>query len=94
MLRVGGLAGLERDPVFTNFLERRARILGHLDTTRVQVDAWIDAHLTAPASITELAQLEGLLAERRNLLDELLKLDDSLLDHLVVLLGNGRKDGG
>ena len=85
---------MESDPVFTRFVERRQRILGHLDTTRVQVDSWIEAHKSQAASISDLAQLEGLLAERRNMLDELLKLDDSLLDHLVVLLGrDGRKAG-
>ena len=80
---------METDPVFTRFIERRERILGHLDTTRVQFDAWIEAHKAQAASISDLAQLEGLLAERRNMLDELLKLDDSLLDHLVILLGRG-----
>jgi hypothetical protein len=58
-----------------------------LDSSRVQVDEWIDAHKEQRASVTELAQLEGLLAERRSLLDELLRLDDSLLERLVVLLG-------
>ena len=57
-----------------------------LDTLRAGLDDWIAAHKTQPASVTELAHLEGLLAERGNLLGELLKLDDSLLEHLVVLL--------
>jgi len=82
---------LESDPVFTRFVERRARILDRLDTTRVQFDDWIATHKTLPANVTHLAQLEGLLAERRNMLDDLLKLDDSLLDHLVVLLGRGKR---
>jgi hypothetical protein len=61
----------------------------HLDSSRTVLDNWIDAHRKQQASITDLAQLEGLLAERRNMLDELAKLDDSLLEHLVVLLGRG-----
>jgi hypothetical protein len=80
---------LDSDPVFKNFVERRARVLRHLDSTRTQFDAWLEAHRAEAASVAHLAQLEGLLAERRNLLDELLKLDDSLLDHLVILLGKG-----
>jgi len=79
--------GLEEDAVFSRFAERRARLMERLDSSRTHVDAWIEAHRNAKATISELAQLEGLLAERRNMLDELVKLDDSLLDHLVVLLG-------
>jgi len=79
--------------VFSRFIERRARLMEHLDSSRVQFDAWIDAHKGQPASISDLAQFEGLLGERRNLLDELLKLDDSLMDHLVVLLGREAGDG-
>ena len=81
---------MEADPVFTRFVERRARLLDRLDTTRVQFDAWIDTHKVLSANVADLAQLEGLLAERRNTLDDLLKLDDSLLDHLVVLLGKSK----
>ena len=78
---------MQDDAVFSRFTERRARLMDHLDSSRVKVDQWIDTHKSERASITQLAQLEGLLAERRNMLDELLKLDDSLLEHLVVLLG-------
>ena len=60
-----------------------------LDASRIRVDNWIESHKTGRANVTDLAQLEGLLAERRTMLDELLKLDDSLLEHLVVLLGRG-----
>ena len=80
---------LEDDAIFSRFAERRARLMERLDSSRTHVDAWIEAHMATKVTITELAQLEGLLAERRNMLDELLKLDDSLLEHLVVLLGRG-----
>ena len=81
---------MEADPVFTRFIERRSRLLDHLDTTRIEFDGWIEAHKSLPANVADLAQLEGLLAERRNTLDDLLKLDDSLLDHLVILLGKNK----
>jgi hypothetical protein len=81
---------MESDPIFTSFVERRSRLMDHLDTTRIQFDKWIEAHKTLPANVADLAQLEGLLAERRNTLDDLLKLDDSLLDHLVILLGQNK----
>ena len=84
---------MQDDAVFSRFTERRARLMDQLDSSRVQFDAWIEAHKLQPASISDLAQFEGLLGERRNLLDELLKLDDSLMDHLVVLLGRGSRDG-
>ena len=80
---------MQDDAVFSRFIERRARLMDHLDSSRVQFDTWIEAHKSQPASISDLAQFEGLLAERRNTLDELLKLDDSLMDHLVILLGRG-----
>ena len=64
--------------------------MDQLDSSRVHFDAWIEAHKGTPATISDLAQFEGLLAERRNRLDELLKLDDSLMDHLVILLGRER----
>jgi len=78
---------LESDPVFSGFVERRERLLNRLDSSRIQFDAWIERHRALEASIADLAYFEGLLAERRNTLDELLKLDDSLLDHLVVISG-------
>ena len=81
---------METDPVFERFVERRSRLLDRLDTTRIQFDAWIESHKALPANVADLAHLEGLLAERRNTLDDLLKLDDSLLDHLVILLGKNK----
>ena len=78
---------MQDDAVFSRFIERRARLMDHLDSSRVHFDASIETHKLTAATISDLAQFEGLLAERRNMLDELLKLDDSLMDHLVILLG-------
>jgi hypothetical protein len=80
---------VESDPVFARFVERRSRLLESLDGGRTRVDEWLEEHKTKRPNITALAYLEGLIAERRSMLEELMVLDESLLEHLVVLLGQG-----
>ena len=80
---------MQNDAVFSRFIERRARLMDRLDSSRVQFDAWIETHKSQLRPPTATRAARRLARRRRNMLDELLKLDDSLMDHLVVLLGRG-----
>lgn len=81
---------MNSDTVFDNFVRRRERLNLTLDEGRGQLDQWIDSHRDKSATLPELAFFEGLLADRRRVLEDLLKLDDSMLDHLVSILGKSR----
>jgi hypothetical protein len=70
---------------FNRFVERRAQINEELDSSRVEVDAWIEMHRDGVDNIAELATLEGLLAQRRELLERLARLDDSFMNYLLQI---------
>jgi hypothetical protein len=69
------------------FVQRRARLNDKLEEAKARIDVWVNEHETGEASSTELAYLEGLLEARRDLLRELLALDDSFMEYLLDLLG-------
>ena len=75
---------MESDPVFTVFVERRQHLLERLDSTRSEVDAWIEAHKSEEPSLAELANLEGLLSRRREFLAQIIEIDDNFVDHLLT----------
>jgi len=74
-------------PRLQSFWTRRNRLLVHLDEIRDQIDAWfIDPATTVPTML-QLAELEGLLGQRKSLLTDLVKLDDEMLETLVTIRG-------
>jgi hypothetical protein len=74
-------------PRLQQFWTRRHRLLRILDDLRQQIDDWfLDPASTVP-TMHQLAELEGLLAERKSLLDDLVKLDDEMLETLVTIRG-------
>jgi hypothetical protein len=74
---------MENDPVFLRFVERRRALMQRSDTTKAQVDAWIEHHMGEEPSLSELASLEGILAQREALLSEFLEMDRNFMDHLL-----------
>jgi len=67
------------------FVAHRARLNTVLLETAEEIDGWIAAHELG-ATLRELAELEGMLAKRRDSLQELAELDDKFMNHLVELL--------
>ena len=75
-------------PRLQRFWTRRNRVLLVLDDLRQQIDDWfLDPEATVP-TMHKLAELEGLLAERKSLLGDLVKLDDEMLETLVTIRGS------
>ena len=62
-------------------------MLVHLDEIRAQIDEWFLDPSTTVRTMLELAKLEGLLAQRKALLTDLVNLDDEMLETLVTLRG-------
>jgi hypothetical protein len=75
---------MEVTPVLERFFRTRSGLMEALTATERAVDEWYE-HNSASAGLRELALLEGLLAERRNFLDRLMKLDDDMLTQLLLL---------
>jgi hypothetical protein len=67
----------------SHFFRRRQRLNERLETSRSQIDAWIDEYQGSVPSMTEIATLEGLLMIRRDTLAELVDLDDRLIGLLL-----------
>jgi hypothetical protein len=75
-------------PRLQQFWTRRHQVLTVLDGLRQQIDEWfLDPEITVP-TMHRLAELEGLLAQRKSLLTDLLKLDDEMLETLVTIRGS------
>jgi hypothetical protein len=72
---------------YSGFLSRRAHLQELLDEIRLLVDEWvaewIAAHPTPQASFVDLAFLEGMLADRRHLLNALASLDEEFVAFLL-----------
>lgn len=66
---------LRRDEVFASFVRRRNVLNESLDESRRVIDTWLDRQ-PMPPPISALANLEVLLKARRDLLAELVALDD------------------
>ena len=74
-------------PSLQRFRTQRDRLLVHLDDIRRQIDSWLIDPGNEVPSMHQLAALEGLLAQRKSLLSDLVKLDDEMLETLVTLRG-------
>ena len=74
-------------PRLQEFWVRRQRLLTTLDDIRARIDDWfLDPKATLPTML-QLAELEGLLAHRKSMLNDLVKLDDEMLETLVAIRG-------
>lgn len=71
------------DPVYESFVTTRQRLLERSAAAREELNKWIEMHRTLDVSLTDLAQLEALLMERRSHLTQLVELDDKFMDHLI-----------
>ena len=78
---------------FARFTRRREVLNQRLDATRAELDAWIAENAGQSAATAGLAYLEGLLATRSRIFQELKDLDDSLVDFLLRLR-HKPSDGG
>jgi len=77
---------------YGQFVERRRNLNEQIETTGLAVDDWIATHEARAPSLGELAELEGLLSQRRDLLSQLASLDDAFMDHLVSLRARQQSD--
>jgi hypothetical protein len=76
------LEGQPVDELFAGFAQRRKTLNESLDETRRAIDAWFERQ-AMPAPMSALANLEVLLKTRRDLLTELIELDDEFMLHLI-----------
>jgi hypothetical protein len=80
----------DQDEVFASFIRKRDSLNQGLDESRREIDIWFERQ-PQPAPLHALAHLELLLKTRRDLLAELVALDDEFMDHLIQM--RGRNEG-
>jgi hypothetical protein len=73
--------------VLGSFFARRQRLNLALTAAAQRIDRWYERNQGPEPSLQALAIFEGLLAERRNLLEELAQLDDDMLVQLIKARG-------
>ena len=73
---------------FVSFARRRALLNDQLDDTKRAIDSWFERQ-PQPAPMGALANLEVLLKTRRDLLAELVDLDDEFMLHLIQMRSTG-----
>ena len=73
-----------RDEVFASFVRKRQSLNEGLDESRRAIDLWLEEQ-PQPAPLHALANLEVLLKTRRDLLAELVSLDDEFMMHLIEM---------
>jgi hypothetical protein len=74
---------LHDSPEFVRFAERRQQLNSRLDETRDKIDQMVAAY-QSDSPIVEIAALEGVLIERRDILKELATLDDNFIGYLLL----------
>ena len=67
-----------------SFFARRERLLAESSLARAAIDSWYEARKGSDPDLRDLATLEGLLADRRRFLEQLMQLDDDMLHQLIV----------
>jgi hypothetical protein len=76
---------MESQKAFGEFVNRRGRLNKRIDASRVDLDVWMATHANRELSLEELTEFEFLLQSRRDVLAELVKLDDEIMDHLLEM---------
>lgn len=79
------------DQIFASFIGRRASLNEGLDESRLAIDQWFERQ-PMPPPLNALANLEVLLKARRDLLAELVALDDEFMVHLIQMRGGGARE--
>jgi len=74
--------------VLPEFFVKREKLIGDLQCTARKVNDWWAERQNTEATLHELALLEGLLSERKTLLERMIRLDDEMLGRLVKARGD------
>jgi hypothetical protein len=77
-----------------DFMIKREKLVSELQRTARKVDEWWTGREDTEPTMNDLALLEGLLAERKTLLERLVKLDDVMLNQLVMARGQHDNSSG
>lgn len=65
------------------FVSQRAKLIEEIETSRVEVEAWLARYGTdSGVSLSDLALLAGIIELRRDVLVKLAKLDDEFLQNI------------
>jgi hypothetical protein len=73
--------------VLPEFFLKREKLIGELQRTASKLNEWWAERETIEPTLQDLAMLEGMLAERKTLLERMMRLDDDMLDRLVKARG-------
>jgi len=80
------MVNAQRDKEFQAFIDGRNRLNERLDRLKADIDRWLNTnHIDQDPSMTDIAKLSGLLETRKDLLQDLAKLDEDFLMYLLRL---------
>ncbi len=82
--KTGSGSNAPQDDIFESFVRQRAVLNQSLDESKRTIDTWFERQ-PMPAPLSALANLEVLLKTRRDLLSDLVNLDDSFMLHLIQM---------
>ena len=74
---------MESDPSFIRYRKLRQRSYERLTLLRNEVDEWIARYASEVPSLSEVARLEALSAERSRLLAEFVEAEQQFIDNLL-----------
>lgn len=75
---------MNADPSLLRYREARKRFYEDLERAKTRLDALLDKMLEHPATLQDLAQLEGLHAEKHRLFTEFVKTEDAFIAQLLA----------
>lgn len=80
------------EEAFSSFARRRQSLNQSLEESRRAIDSWFERQ-PLPPPISALANLEVLLKTRRDLLEQLINLDDEFMIYLIQIRSRGGSEG-
>jgi hypothetical protein len=72
------------DSELLQYIEARKRFFEKLDLAKGRLDRLLDDLLTRPATLSDLARLEGLHQEKRSLFTEFVATEDRFVSQLLA----------
>lgn len=79
---------MELTSLVQTYVKTRDDFVGRIALITQQLNVWTEEHSKTPPSLTDIAQFEGLRAERSHLLSEFTETEDQFVVHMLQTLSS------